>query len=311
MIAMMKWGFEDIPDQRGRVAVVTGANSGLGFYTVRALAQKGCRVIMACRDPLKGEEARQRLLKERPVEEPILWNLDLGDLSSVKGFSDKYHNSMDRLDLLINNAGLMAIPFRKTRDGFEMQFGVNHLGHFALTAQLWSRLKGTTGSRIVNVSSAAHRFGRLQFEDPNWEKGYRKWGAYGMSKLSNLLFTSELDRRISASGDRVLAASAHPGYADTELQSKGALMKGARISARLFNLANRLVAQSAEMGALPSLYAATAEGLEPGGFYGPGGFMRMKGWPAPEMPDPKRVTADAAEKLWVLSESMTGLKFAI
>lgn len=307
----MKWGIENIPDQQGRVAIVTGANSGLGFYTARALALKGCTVIMACRDTQKGEEARQRLLKEKPASEPVLLNLDLGDLSSIKAFSEQYGNTIERLDLLINNAGLMAIPYRKTRDGFEMQFGVNHLGHFALTAQLWPLLKDTEGSRIVNVSSVAHRFGHIHFEDPNWEKRYRKWGAYGMSKLSNLLFTSELERRISASGDRVVAASSHPGYADTELQAKGALMKGSRISARSFNLANRLVAQSAEMGALPSLYAATAEGVEPGSFYGPGGFMRMKGWPAPDVPDPKRVTRKVAENLWVLSESMTGLKFTI
>lgn len=307
----IRWGIDHIPDQTGRIAIVTGANSGLGYHTARGLALKGARVIMACRDSLKGEEARQRILREQPSAEPELWILDLGELESVRTFSVQCLDSLERVDLLINNAGLMAIPYRMTRDGFEMQFGVNHLGHFALTAQLWPLLRDTEGSRIVNVSSAAHRFGRIRFEDIHWDRRYRKWGAYGMSKLSNLLFTSELVRRISASGSTVLAAASHPGYANTDLQAKGALMKGSRTSARFFNLANRLVAQSAAMGALPSLYAATAGEVEPGAYYGPGGFLRMKGWPARDQPDPRRMDRNAAQRLWELSESLTKVKFPV
>ncbi len=166
-------------------------------------------------------------------------------------------------------------------------------------------------SRIVNVSSAAHKTGRIRFEDIHWDKRYSRWGAYGMSKLSNLLFTKELARRLAGSGKAVTAAAAHPGYADTELQTKGALMRGSKLGVRSFSFANKLVAQPADMGALPLLYAATADGVQQGGYYGPGGFMRMKGWPAPDRPNSKRVTDEAALQLWELSESLTQIEFAI
>ena len=192
-----------------------------------------------------------------------------------------------------------------------MQFGVNHLGHFALTARLCPLIKGTPGSRIVNVSSAAHHFGRIRFEDIHWEKGYSKWGAYGMSKLSNLLFTKELARRLSGSSQVVTVSSSHPGYADTELHAKGPIMAGSKFKAGSFNVINRLIAQSAEMGALPSLYAATAEDVTTGSFFGPGGFMKMKGWPAPDKPNPKRVTDEIAGRLWEVSEELTGLSFPV
>ncbi len=306
----VKWTIKDIPEQTGRVVVVTGANSGLGFFTSRALALKGATVIMACRDLQKGEEARSRILSDNPEVEPEVWMLDLADLASVKTFCDKFVSINNQLDLLFNNAGLMAIPYLKTRDGFESQFGVNHLGHFALTAQLWPLIKRVGGSRIVNVSSIAHQMGRIRFEDIHWEKRYSKWGAYGMSKLSNLLFTKELTRRLTGSGDRVIAAASHPGYANTELQAKGAKMRGSKLGAWSFRLVNRLVAQSAEMGALPSLFAATAEGIKSGDYIGPGGFMSMKGWPAIDLPNSKRVTEEAAKKLWDLSESLTDLDFS-
>lgn len=205
----------------------------------------------------------------------------------------------------------MAIPYAKSVDGFEMQFGVNHLGHFALTTRLWSLLRETATSRIVNVSSAAHHMGRIRFKDIHWENRYRKWGAYSMSKLSNLLFTKELSRRISSNGNSVTVVSAHPGYSNTELQTKGAIMRGSKLGARSFRMANWLVAQSAEKGALPSLYAATAEGVDQGDYYGPGGFMRMKGWPALDRPNSKRVTDNVARELWELSESLTGLEFFV
>jgi len=307
----MRWSGEDISMQKGRCVVVTGANSGLGYYTSMALAQKGARVIMACRNLEKGEQARQRILEKNPEVEPEIWELDLSSLLSVKSFAKLFLDGNDGPDLLINNAGLMAIPYQLTSDGFEMQFGVNYLGHFALTALFLEGMSKKKGARIVNVSSLAHRFGKIRFADPNWEQGYSKWGAYGMSKLSNLLFSMELARRLRVAGSGVTVASAHPGYADTSLQAKGMLMAGSQRKADLFSMANRLIAQSGEMGALPSLYAATASNVEQGAFYGPSGKLRLKGWPRLEKPDPKRVTPEVARKLWGLSEDLIGIKFSV
>ncbi|MDF1575330.1 MAG: oxidoreductase [Bacteroidales bacterium] len=305
------WTTNQIPSQTGRIAVVTGANSGLGFHTSKVLAVRGMKVIMACRNLDKGELARARIREEGALVEPELWHLDLASLESVKQFAQKFSESGDGLDLLINNAGLMAIPYQRTTDGFEMQFGVNHLGHFALTARLWPHLKKTGRSRVVQVSSLAHYMGKIRFEDPHWEKGYKKWGAYGMSKLANLLFVHELAARIKQAGVLVIAAAAHPGYADTELQAKGARMKGSSFGAGSFNMANRLVAQTAEMGALPSLYAATAGDVEPGSFFGPDGFMKLRGWPVRDTPSPKLVTREVSGRLWEISEELTGIVFSL
>lgn len=305
------WTVDDIPSQEGRVMVVSGANSGLGYYTSKALAQKGGRVIMACRNLERGEEAQKRLMKESPLHAPEVWQLDLASLDSVKRFADKFMAEEKQLDLLINNAGLMAIPYYKTEDGFEMQFGVNHLGHFALSARLWPLLSATSGARIVQVSSLAHLMGRIHFEDIHWEGKYNKWGAYGMSKLANLLFIHELTKRLSVVQNQVIAAAAHPGYANTELQAKGAKMKGSRLGVDSFNLVNRLVAQSPEMGALPSLFAATDPNVAPGDYYGPGGFMRLSGWPKPDTPSSSRVNDEVARKLWKLSEKLTRVDFEV
>lgn len=307
----MKWTEADIPAQTGRIVVITGANSGLGFHTSKALVNKGARVIMACRDLEKGEAARQKLLDLQPALEPELWELDLSSLSSVRTFAEKLLNTHGGPDLLINNAGLMAIPYLKTRDGFEMQFGVNHLGHFALSALLWPGMSPKASARIVNISSLVHHFGKIRFEDIHWDQGYKKWGAYGMSKLANLLFITELARKLEESHSKVIVAAAHPGYADTSLQTKGMLMAGSSRKAGLFKLANRYLAQSGAMGALPSLYAATAPDVESGSFYGPSGFMRMRGWPAPEVPNPRRVTVEVATKLWELSENLTRIGFPV
>ncbi len=307
----MKWTGADIPLQTGRSVVVTGANSGLGFHTSLELARRGARVIMACRNLKKGEAARQKVLACSPEAEPELWELDLSSLSSVRSFALKYLDANGGPDLLINNAGLMAIPYLLTSDGFEMQFGVNHLGHFALTALLWPGMRDKEWARIVNVSSLAHRFGKVRFHDINWDQGYSKWGAYGMSKLSNLLFTTELARKLGASGSGITVAAAHPGYADTSLQAKGMMMAGSKRKAGLFTLVNKIIAQPGEMGALPSLYAATAPGVEQGAFYGPSGSLKLKGWPAREMPDSKRVNPEAARKLWGVSEELTGIRFSV
>lgn len=305
------WTIEDIPSQKGRIAVVTGANSGLGFHTALALAGKGAKVLMACRNLEKGALARQEILAEYTEAEVEVWPLDLASLQSVRTFADKFLASGDRLDLLINNAGLMAIPENRTKEGFEMQFGVNYLGHFALTALLWKALSGTSGSRTVQVSSLAHKFGRIRFEDIHWKQKYSKWGAYGMSKLAGLLFMRELAGRVGRSESEVISAAAHPGYASTELQSKGAKMRGKRLSIAMFNLANGLAAQSAAQGALPTLYAATAEDVSPGAYYGPKGFMRLWGGPAPDEPGRKKMSAEAAEELWRVSESLTGVDFQV
>ena len=307
----MKWTEAEIPVQDGKTVVVSGANSGLGFHTSIALANKGARVIMACRNMEKGEEARQKVQALQPEIEPELWELDLSSLASVRTFAERLVERHGGPDLLINNAGLMVIPYMKTSDGFEMQFGVNHLGHFALTALLWPHISLKPEARIVNVSSAAHHFGKIRFEDIHWDQGYKKWGAYGMSKLANLLFTRGLTRKITESNSSVIVAAAHPGWAETSLQAKGMLMAGSSRKAGMFNLANRLLAQSGAMGALPTLYAATAPHVESGSFFGPSGFMRMKGWPALEAPNPNRVTPEEAEKLWELSERLTGIKFPV
>ncbi len=307
----MKWTEENIPAQNGKVVVITGANSGLGFYTSLAIAGKGARVIMACRSLEKGEEARQQIQSLQPGAELELMELDLSMLSSVKTFAQKLLATYGAPDILINNAGVMNLPYLKTSEGFEMQFGVNHLGHFALSALLWPELSVKPGARLVNVSSAAYRSGKIRFEDIHWEKSYNKWGAYGMSKLANLLFTLELSRRLKGSGQDILVASAHPGYADTTLVAKGMLMSGAKRKANFVNLANRYLGQSAAMGALPTLYAASAPRVEQGGFYGPSGFMKMKGWPALEIPNPRKVNLFVSAQLWKLSEDLTGIKFPL
>ena len=306
-----KWTLDLMPEQEGRIAVVTGANSGLGFYTARALARKGAKVIMACRNLEKGEVASQEIVNGGVAAEPEVWQLDLASLESVRQFAQKYAASGLRLDLLINNAGLMAIPYARTADGFEMQFGVNHLGHFALTAQLWPVLSGTGGSRLVQVASIAHRFGKINFEDIHWEQGYKKWKAYGMSKLANLLFVRELTKRIEEAAGGVIVAAAHPGWAATELQAKGARMKGNGMAVESMNLVNKLLAQSGEQGALPSLYAATADQVQQGDYYGPDGWMRMRGWPALESPSRKLLKDTVAARLWEVSESLTGQEFPV
>lgn len=300
-----------MPSQEGKVVVVTGANSGLGFNTTRELALKGAKVIMACRNLEKGEIARQCILDEKVAVDPELWHLNLASLESINQFALKFAAAGSGLDLLINNAGLMAIPYDRTEDGFEMQFGVNHLGHFALTAWLWPRLSETKGSRVIQVSSLAHYIGKIRFEDIHWEKGYKKWSAYGMSKLANLLFVRELANRLIETKGSVTVAAVHPGYADTELQAKSSRMKGNNLGAASMNLINKVVAQTGTKGALPTLYAATAEGISQGDYFGPGGLMKLHGWPVPDSPSKKLVNNEVARRLWEASESLTGMEFRV
>jgi NAD(P)-dependent dehydrogenase (short-subunit alcohol dehydrogenase family) len=290
-----KWTAADIPDESGRTFVVTGANSGLGEVTARRLAGAGAHVVLACRNVAKGEAAAARMTGSVEVRA-----LDLADLASVHAFADAA-TDLRQIDVLINNAGVMAVPYARTADGFEMQIGTNHLGHFALTGLLLPRIT----DRVVTLSSGAHRAGRIDLDDLNWEhRRYRSWLAYGQAKLANLMFALELQRRLSAAGSAVRSMAAHPGYAATELQSHTETLLDT-----VMGLANRVFAQSAEMGALPTLYAATRPELAGGSYVGPD-------WPGELRGHPRLVGSAAAAReenvargLWELSETLTGVQF--
>jgi NAD(P)-dependent dehydrogenase (short-subunit alcohol dehydrogenase family) len=235
--------------------------------------------------------------------------LDLSNLASVRGFSDAFHLKHQALDVLCNNAGVMAIPYRQTADGFEMQFGTNHLGHFALTGLLLDRLIATEGARVVNVASGAHRMGKIRFDDLQWRNGYRKWMAYGQSKLANLLFTTELQRKVDAAGKKLLAVACHPGYAATNLQSAGPKMSGSSMLESLFSVGNSLFAQSAAMGALPTEYAAVAPDVRGGDYIGPDGMAELWGNPAHVGRSAAAQDAAAAAQLWEVSEQLTNVHY--
>ncbi|AJT67218.1 oxidoreductase [Streptomyces chattanoogensis] len=306
---MTRWNTSHIPDQTGRSVVVTGANSGIGYVTARELARRGARVVLACRNEARGGAALDRLRTEVPTAEAEFRPLDLADLSSVRDFAaglDTFDG--DRLDLLINNAGVMALPYRTTADGFEMQFGTNHLGHFALTGLLLPRLLATPGARIVTVSSMMHALSDIDLSDLNSERSYRRWIAYARSKSANLLFTHELSRRLAASGSQVIAAAAHPGYAATNLQTAGVRMEGRTSAERVVDLGNRLIAQSPEGGALGTLCAATAPHMRPDSFIGPRSGLR--GAPAPSFRAPWTKKDTTGERLWAASEELTGVRYA-
>lgn len=285
----------DVPDLHGKRVIITGANSGIGAAAATVLAAAGARVTLAVRSLDRGREAAAKMPGDTEVRE-----LDLADLASVRAFASAWEGE---IELLINNAGVMVPPLGRTRDGFELQFGTNHLGHFALTNLLLAHVRG----RVVTVSSGAHRMGQIDFDDLNWERRrYRRWAAYGQSKLANLLFTRELQRRLSAAGSPLLAVAAHPGYAATNLQSH----TGSNLGDRLGNLGNALLAQSAAAGALPTLYAACAD--IPGGSYaGPGGFQEMRGAPRLVGRSGRAQDDAAARRLWEVSEELTGTSFPL
>jgi NAD(P)-dependent dehydrogenase (short-subunit alcohol dehydrogenase family) len=286
------------------VAVVTGANSGLGLVTARELARHGARVVLACRNRERGEAALKEVTEAASGPAPELEELDLADLSSVRSFADRLAAGGEELDLLINNAGVMAPPRRRTADGFELQFGTNHLGHFALTKLLLPLMEGREDARVVTLSSTAHRMGRIAFDNLNGDRRYFRWNAYGQSKLANLLFALELDRRLRASGSTVKSLAAHPGYAATNLQSAAAPL----VDRLLMRLGNLVIAQNDEMGALPVLYAATAPGLEGGAYIGPDGPGEQRGYP--KLVRPNRAARDegTARRLWDVSEELTGVR---
>jgi NAD(P)-dependent dehydrogenase (short-subunit alcohol dehydrogenase family) len=309
---MAGWTTTDIPDQSGRIALVTGGNSGLGYQAVLQLARKGARVLLAARDRGRGAAALERLAADAPAGHAELVQLDLADLASVERFSTGFLAGGQGLDLLVNNAGVMAIPHRETTaQGYERQFGTNHLGHFALTGRLLPALVQRPGSRVVTVSSNMHkRASGIDFDDLPAERSYRPWPAYEQSKLANALFVLELGRRLRAAGLDVVSAGAHPGFAATNLQVTGPQSGGGGLMARGMGLATRLFAQPARDGAVPVLYAATAEDVHGGEYFGPDGPGEMRGR------HPKRVQFSraahdqaAAARLWTVSEELTGVTF--
>ena len=306
---MASWTSRDIPAQTGRVAVVTGANSGLGFVTARELARAGARVVLGCRDAARGAKAADDLRRQVPDADVEVRTLDLASLQSVRAFADRSHADVPALDLLVNNAGVMAIPRQLTEDGFERQFGTNHLGHFALTGLLLPLLLARPGSRVVTVSSTAHKPGRIDFDDLMGERSYRKWPAYSQSKLANLLFAYELQRRLERAGAATISVAAHPGYAATNLQQVGPSMEGNRLTALVMSLGNRLFAQSDEMGALPQLYAATAPDVRGGDYFGPDGLAEGRGHP--KRVDSTKASKDlaVAQRLWDVSAELTDVRY--
>ena len=298
---MMGWSEADIPDQRGRIAVVTGANSGIGFDTARALAAKGARVILACRDPEKGHQAERRIRAAAPEADVVFMPLDLASLTSIERFGKDLAVAEPELDILCNNAGVMMPPLGRTAEGFELQFGTNHLGHFALTGRLLDLLRHGENARIVSVSSMAHYWGRIDFDDLNSEKRYNATRAYGQSKLANLLFIRELARRLQARGEPIVAAAAHPGSTRTNLQQHS----------RLLSALIPFFSQQPPDGALPTLYAATAPGVHGGDYYGPGRLLETMGPPRPARSTFASKDPDSARRLWEVSERLTGVVFGI
>ena len=297
---MSKWTTANIPDQTGRTAVITGANTGLGFETAAALAAKGASVVLAVRNLDKGKEAARRIERATPGAQVQLRELDLSSLDSIRAAADELRSNHESIDLLINNAGVMFTPKSTTKDGFELQFGTNHLGHFALTNLLLDRVLAATGSRIVTVSSQGHRFVRgIRFDDLQADRSYRRVGAYGQAKLANLLFTYELQRRLT--GTNTIAVAAHPGGSKTELtRNLPPLVAAAtRLAEPLF--------QSADMGALPTLRAATDPGVLGGQYFGPDGFAEQRGHPKVVASSVASHDTDAQRRLWAVSEELTSV----
>jgi NAD(P)-dependent dehydrogenase (short-subunit alcohol dehydrogenase family) len=289
-----RWTANDLPDMAGRTVAVTGANSGLGAIAARELARAGAHVVLAVRDTQRGEQAAATMPGSTEVRP-----LDLADLASVRAFAAGWDGP---LDVLINNAGVMALPERRSADGFEMQFGTNHLGPFALTNLLLPQIT----DRVVTVSSFAHRYGKIDFDDLNSERRYGRWSAYCQSKLANLLFTLELQRRLDAAGSEVGSHAAHPGYAATNLQGHTTHL----LDRMVMGVTNRVLAQRDEMGALPILYAATQD-LPGASFTGPGGFQSMRGYPAGSGRSVAAADDETAKRLWEVSEELTRVSFPL
>ena len=299
-MSKVKWDSNNIPDQKGRVTIVTGSSSGIGYETARVLAEKNATVIIAVRNLEKGNAAAEKILGQYPNADVKVMELDLANLKSVRKFVAEFKNNFSRLDLLINNAGVMMPPYSKTKDGFELQFGTNHLGHFALTGLLFDLIKAKPGSRIVNVSSSGHNYGDLDLDDLNWEKRpYKKMKSYADSKIANLYFTYELQKRVDRNSGNPLVIASHPGWTATELQRH----------AGLFRFLNHFFSQDITMGALPTLYAAVGEDVKGSDYYGPSGWREMKGYPKKVESNKLSHNEEIARKLWGISEELTGVKY--
>ncbi|MEV0298353.1 SDR family NAD(P)-dependent oxidoreductase [Nocardia sp. NPDC050710] len=301
-----RWTEQDIPAQKGRLAVVTGANSGLGFEAARALAAHGASVVLAVRDVDKGKHAANRIADAVPGADTTVQQLDLTSLASVRTAAEQLRSAFSTIDLLVNNAGVMYPPRQITSDGFELQFGTNHLGHFALTGLLLDRMLPVPGSRVVTVSSVGHRIrARIDFDDLQGERSYNRVAAYGQSKLANLMFTYELQRRLSGTGTTI-AVAAHPGAANTDL------MRNMPAALRaLVPVVAPIVTQSPAMGALPILRAATDPGVLGGQYYGPSGFLETRGYPKVVESSPQSHDTAIQQRLWTVSEKLTGVMFPL
>jgi NAD(P)-dependent dehydrogenase (short-subunit alcohol dehydrogenase family) len=296
---MAEWTEADIPDLSGKVAIVTGANRGIGFATARALAGKGAMVVLACRDREKGEVAARQIGQQYPAAKTRVGQLDLAELASVRRFASEFDNRHERLDILINNAGIMRPPFTRTVDGFESQMATNHLGHFALTGLLLGYLYRTPKARVVTVTSWGHHFGKIDFDNLNAEKGYDAGGAYAQSKLANVLFTYQLQRRFESAGVDTLAAAVHPGATKTDLPVHWPMVR----------MLTPLIGQTPEMGALPALYAAFSPNVNGGDFYGPRNWGGLKGPPKKLRSSDRSYDADVAAELWTASEALTEVAY--
>lgn len=295
-----KWKIDNIPDQTGKTIIITGATSGLGKEASRVLAGKGAQVVLAIRNTDKAKRVAEEIRNEYLEADLEIMKLDLASLKSVKTFADEFTNKHDRLDILINNAGVMMCPYSKTKDGFEIQMGTNHLGHFALTGHVMPLLEKTEDSRVIATSSVGHRMGDIDFSDINWEdRKYNTNRAYGDSKLANLYFTYELARKSDDNPDWPMPVAAHPGVTKTELDRHTAILR----------FLNSLFAQTVEKGTLPTLRAATDPNAEPGEYYGPDGFMEMRGYPVKVNSNDLSKDAEKARKLWEISEEMTGVSY--
>ncbi len=295
-----RWDASKISDLSGKVAIVTGSSSGIGLETARVLAGKNATTIVAVRNPEKGDNVVARIKMEYPSASVSFMVLDLADLESIRQFADAFCAQYDRLDLLINNAGVMVPPYSKTANGFELQMGTNHMGHFALTAHVMDLLFSTENARVVNVSSIAHKQGRINFDDLPWEqRTYKAMQAYSDSKIANLYFTYELAKKLEGNPDAPIVVAAHPGWTATDLQRHSGL----------FNFMNRFIAQDIAMGALPTLYAAVGPSVQSGDYYGPEGMIEFKGYPKKVSSNKLSHDGAVATKLWDLSEESTGVHF--
>ena len=305
-----KWGYDDIEDQTGKIFIITGANSGLGLSATKGLAAKGATVIMACRNQEKADEASVQIRKDYPDAKLDIMILDLSSFDSIRKFAKSFNAKYNQLHGLLNNAGIMQPPFRKTKDGFELQIGVNHFGHYLLTGLLLEKIKATPGARVVLQSSFAHEMTKgINFDDINNEEKYSRTEVYSQSKLANLLFAFELDRKFKAHNIDAIAVGVHPGYTATNLQSNGPSLGGASFFSRLYKVTNFLVAQNVEKGALPLLYAAVSPDIKGGDYIGPGGFRAMRGYPKRQKAKETAYNEDSAKKLWTISEEKTELVY--